>query len=447
MTFFAPVAAASPQQAADAAGPLCAPTLIFAGDSMTADSQMGTPPYGGVTTYTASHVTWLRWLTGRRFYTDPGLVFGTAGFTTAQWIATHMANCVAAVVAARAKGSLPVVVLRLGTNNLTAGNTLAAITADFETILNALHAAGAVTVAYLTMPRGGANVLSATAEKVRHGLNNYLAGKARSNSQRVIPFDPIPYVVDVATGAMLAAKTRDGLHGTAQGYAAEASALAAILVSLAPPTYCGFLDVDDIFDATSNPYGSKLPNGIFAGTGGNKANGVAGTVANSWYASLLKSDGSTAAASLTATGSSVLSAGVTNLPMQQFVMGGTAGSGELLKLYQGGVAISGYAVGDLVEMEVDVEWDAGLTGIAAVLAILNANYAAQSIDGAGGAAYGPLPSAATKITLSTPPIAMTAAVLAGNLNFAIQIVGTPDTSAVAATIRVSQARIRKLPPT
>lgn len=104
-------------------GPLTAPTLISAGDSMTADSQMGSPG-AGVTTYTASFVTWIRWLTGRRLRWDPSLVFATPGFTTGEWIAVHMPGCVAACWAARAQGGASVVVLRLGINDLDSGASL-----------------------------------------------------------------------------------------------------------------------------------------------------------------------------------------------------------------------------------------------------------------------------------------------------------------------------------
>lgn len=253
--------ASPPQLTYDAAGPLTSPALIFAGDSMTADSQMGSPPYGGVTTYTASHASWLRWLTARRFYWDAGQVFATPGFTTTQWIATHMANAVAACRAVRARGAVPIVVLRLGTNDLTTATPLSAITANFETIFSALHSAGAIVVAYLAMPRSGANVLSSGPEKTRLGLNAYLARKALTDVQRVIPFDPAPYMVDASTGAARTGYSRDGLHGTAIGYAAEAAALAPILNTLAPPVYCGQLDADDTFDAVSNPYGNRLVNG------------------------------------------------------------------------------------------------------------------------------------------------------------------------------------------
>lgn len=125
-------------------------------------------------------------------------------------------------------------------------------------------------------------------------------------------------------------------------------------------------------------------------------------------------------------------------------LGGTAGNGEFAQLYQPGFAPTGLAVGDLVEAEMLAEWDAGLAGVSSVGLILNADYAVQSWDGAGGSTYGPLPSGANGLVMSTPPFAMTTATLTGNLNFSIRAYGALNTSAVSATIRFSQVRVRKV---
>ena len=439
------VPAADPGQAYDAAGLLTAPTLIFAGDSMTADSQMGAPG-AGVTTYTASHVTWLRWLTARRYYWDPSLVFATAGYTAADWIAAHQANCVAAVKAARARGAPVVVVLRLGTNDAGSGRSLAAAAADFDTILGALHGAGAITIAYLIAPRTGASALSAASEKVRLGLNAYLARMGAANARKVIPFDPNPFVVDAGTGAARAGYQRDGLHGTSLGYAAEATPLAAVLNSLAPPTWSGQLDADDTFDATSNPYGNKLANGLMAGTGGyNEQGGAAstGTGATGWSFGVWNGGNTGPAVALTAAWSKVASPTTAGLELQQVTLGGTAGSGEFAQIRQS-TPPTGYAAGDVVEAEMVVEWDAGLTNVAAVAMILNANYAVQAFEGASAAAYGPLPGGPMRLIVSTAPFALTSAALGGALNLSIRVQGGSNTGAVAGVVRIGQVRVRKV---
>ena len=438
---------AIPSSAASAAsgqaGPLTAPTLIFAGDSMTADSQMGTPG-AGVTTYTASHVTWIRWLTGRRLRWDPSLVFATPGFTTGQWITIHMPPCVAACQAAKDAGSTPVVVLRLGTNDLSGGASLSALVANFETIFSALNAAGALAIAYLATPRSGANALSAASETTRQGLNGYLASKGRSNAQRVIPYDPNPFVANAAAGGARSGYQRDGLHGTAIGYAAEAQGVAAILNALAPPVFCGQTDPRDVFDAASNPGGNRLANGLLSGSAGYTANGAAGQVASGWYATLQNSANTGAASSLTGLFAKTAHPVVAGLEMQQVTLGGAAGGGEFAQLYQPGFPPTGLSVGDMVEAEMLAEWDAGLAGVSSIGMILNANYAVQSWDGASGAGYGPLPAAATRLTLWTPPFALTQPALGGNLNFSIRAYATSDTAPVAAVIRFSQVRVRKV---
>lgn len=428
---------ATPQSTAARPGPLLtAPVLIFAGDSQTADS------YGAGATYTASHVNWLRTATRHRYAYDPATdLFATAGYTTANWITTYLSPCVSRCQSVSSSGATPVVVVRLGANDVGAGRSVADTTADLDRVVTSLHDAGALTVVYPVHPRSGSSALSTVQETRRQAVNRHIADYGRTPGLGACTVDTLSLVVDASTGAARSGYQRDGLHETGLGAEAAVKPVAALLNALAPDVLRPFLDADDVFDAVENPFGSKLVNGLFAGTTGVRSQGVTGDVAAGWTASLFNGDGTGPATALTAACAKTVGVTIAGLPMQQVTLGGAAGGGESFRLTQS-VPKTGYAAGDRLELGVMLEWDDGLTNVNAAPLLFSAGYPNQLFELAGGAAYGPLPSGARSLAVVTTPLKLASAT--GSLDVRLSVAAQANTSPVSGVLRFSQAWVRKL---
>lgn len=124
-------------------------------------------------------------------------------------------------------------------------------------------------------------------------MNQWRRDYCRENAHRgIIYVDPNKYLTDHASTAgapyagmfitLATDSTIDGTHLTPNGCYAAARAVAEVLAPLVPPTSPFVFSQANLYDATYNPRGNFLTNGLFTGTGGSKGTGVTGTVADGW---------------------------------------------------------------------------------------------------------------------------------------------------------------------
>ena len=417
-------------------------TLIFAGDSLTSNGQSITSR-GDVTSYPASHMSWLRWLTGDTFRSSPSLVFAVEGYGTGDWIAGQQTACLSAVRAVASAGSTPVVILRLGADDLLQSQPAQTVIDNLRAIISALQSAGATVIAFLIGPRAG---YTDAQKQTRAAVNSYLGG--RNGTPGLLVFDPNAYTADPATGLPKQGYLRDDLHGTAVGYHAEAAPLAAMLTAsgsqgpgvrtnavLYPP------------DEGETP-GNAVVNGRLAGVGGQVGGGAAqtsGVAADGWLFGVVAPSDATSDSPLTTVWSKAASP-VTGEAMQQVRLSGAPTGVEYAQLRQD-QPIQGFAAGDLVRGRMTVEWDEGLGNVLSVAMIVNAEYAAQSFEGPSTPSFGPLPSDATRLVMLTAPFRMPAAALPGTFHVSLMASAFGSGLPVSGAVRFGDVRVVRVDPT
>ena len=166
---------------------------------------------------------WLAWAT---LYSD-GKIFhagvsATAGYTTAQILATHVP------VAIAAKPSFCVVLG--GTNDMLQAIPLATTAANLTAIYNALLGAGVTPVLATIPPRNnpiGNNLLSISQ------INAWITRYAQNNNLPLVDFHGV--LVDPATGQYLSTLFLDDYHPNAAGAKVMGAALQTALSSYLPP--------------------------------------------------------------------------------------------------------------------------------------------------------------------------------------------------------------------
>ena len=431
-----------------AAGPLIAPTLIFAGDSEWADGWQGS---GDGTTYVGRTLYWILQKMRRRYICDLNEhLFATDGYTTSQWISTYLASCVAACQAAVAAGSVPVVLIKLGTNNVASGGSsppsFATIQADFETIFNALYAAGAVSCPILILPRASPSALSTNGEILRNGVNGYLAAQ-RWSKRRIIPIDTIKVMTN-GDGTPLSGYLVDGLHPTPLGGSVEQGPIVSVLTALSPlDVIPDFITTTDAYNATYGLYGNRIVNGSLTGTTGTKSNSQAtGSPPTSWAAGAFTTAsfghaGGSAGTHITGAFSSVTSSlDVPNEPMTQISLGGTASS-EFIGIQQ---TVNGnLSAGDVVQFGMDIEWDSGLTNVSTIGAYLDFWYQGSLQEGLSLDGVSPWPgTSAGRMQIISNQLTVPSGY--GNQNIVVSLFAQGSTNGPpSGNVRFGQAWVRK----
>lgn len=424
------------------AGPSIAPVAnrpvgCFFGDSQIADG-VG-PGSGQVNYYTFSVAAWIRYQTGQRLYTNQGQFFATSGLTTDTWITNWQAQAVAA--------GCSVAIGRLGTNDISSGTAVATIQNNILSIIRAFNAGNTRVFWYTINPRDGSNVLSTANERHRLQLNAWLRTLNYRTDLNVTVVDPIPLIVDASTGIGKTGMLRDGLHETPLGAMTDALPVSTILNQVYPPIGQPFIDVDDTYNATDNTTGSVFTNGLMAGSVALSGNAVSGNGPTGWTIQNRNSANSGNAASLTAAGSLVADSAITGLQNFQIALGGTAGSGEFVRISQN-FTTAAFAVGDTIQAGVTIEWDAGLTNVN-TLRICVTHFGGSfnsACDGSGLTGFVFPGATAGSVTLMTPPMTLAAGYVAGTtaINPYVDIYAMNNTSAVSGNVRIKLAWLRKV---
>lgn len=379
------------------------------------------------------YATWLRQLTRQKINLPSTNLFATSGYTTAQIITTHLPGAIAA--------NLDVCVVHCASNDVVnTGIALATIKSNLNTIFQALLENGTAIVAIPPMPRVS---LSATIRKRMDNINRWINEYARSHSGvRVLDMNPIFTDAthasgDPISGVLLA----DGIHPCVNGAYLIARELAPIVMSLIQPNEMRITSTTDVYDATHNPLGSLITNGLLNGTGGTAGTGTTGTVADSWQ--IIRASGS-GEGTASAAGSKVSRTDGDSGAWQQIVVTGTPTEYYNFGLEPTSAITTNFATGDTLYMEAEFEIDPGATGLMAVSAYLARNsFTYIGIDGyPNNVSTGTYNSTDfIRGVLRTEPMLLPS----GVTSFSPRLVlGLQDDTACSFTVRFGRISLRKV---
>jgi hypothetical protein len=383
---------------------------------------------------------------GRVIHNPTADLFAQNSVTTAQWISAKLASCVARCL----QVSQPIVLMHLATNDPRTSVAIGTTKANIQTIVAALNAAGARVLWLLEHPCSGGFAFGGSNNQVKNQLNAWLIDLANSGTYKLMTVNYLDEFLDASTGLVISGYQRDGLHDAQIGAEVKANAVERALNVLVPKSVMmPFIDSTDVFDSSANPMGNKLTNGLLAGTGGTVTSPATGTSPTSWTLAVRNAANSGAGSTLTAAGANVSHASglggiddyaITGLTGLKVTLGGTAGSGEFVRLTQS-PSVTNYSAGDVIRMRAWVNWT-GVSNIASIYLNTVVNSPTVTIiDGIQGSSGGNVPAAGTRMfeVYVTLPASLT-----GTFVFELRIVAATNTSAVAGEVTWWRPEIRKL---
>lgn len=173
-----------------------------------------------------------------------------------------------------------------GTNDFVANESGSAAWGRLSQVLGRIREAGMQAIVIMDLPRTGDVTWTTARRQNSLWFNQLVRQNAFSLGAWVV--DPSRYISDPAsaTGDPLANYMYDGIHPATTGAYYAGKDLCDMILSRLPVPYLpGLTNRADVYNATNNPLGSALSNGLFTGTGGTNttAGGTAsGTVADGW---------------------------------------------------------------------------------------------------------------------------------------------------------------------
>lgn len=398
------------------------------GDSISADAKSLTS--SGALWNPWGFLTWMRRAMGRRVDLTLNRVYAVGGKTVAEMRSEQLPSALA--------DDLDLCIVHGGRNGIsgTAG-VKEAIVADLEAIYDALRENGTFVVAIpIRTVKSGAGWTTDTF-KAASWVNKWIRDYCRTH-RGTLCIDVNPIYMDFATGYAKAAYLRDNTHDSQASAKVMGEYLASILNPLMPDVALGFSQINDVYDASTNPTGNLLANGLLAGTTGTELNGATGDSPNSWG---WMRDAN--AGSVTVVGSKEAHASFTGLEWAAGVHGGTGTNGMALRQ----AITTNFAPGDVVYSECEVAYDVVSTDIATIYSRLYATVsgvaAFDSWDGyLSTVSNGLMPTGAGTAYLRTDPF-----VIPADVNALQFFAGTKNDSSGAApnaTLKVLTAAVRKV---
>ena len=331
-----------------------APLIAFAGDSITAMAPYSTA--GVIANHPYAPSSWLIPMLGQRARTDHSLSFGVAGDTTTMLLARigEIAACPADIVC-----------VLIGTNDVNgavSAATLATYKANMLALVDRLLNAGKLVIVTPPLPR---NVAAAANRRLLHAMREWTLRLQWSGRRNLRVADAALKYGDPLSGtyAPRTGHDYDGLHPQSRGAYEIATALYRVLDRLLPPVPQGLASADDLHDATYNPGGNLLSNGILDGTGGSITGSQGLTTTGSQMAtgwSLFFNapySGATALSGLTALASKNTTE--EGLPEQVLTVSGsyTGDVDSFFGMTQAVGALSRFSAGDTIEGMGEIELD------------------------------------------------------------------------------------------
>lgn len=375
-------------------------------------------------------VYWLELMGGGRFRCNVENNFGVGGDSTQLAL-----DRIGAVLA----DPSPVVIVRLGTNDI--GGALPAITpiANLTTIVRTLRAGGKIVVLVNEQPRNF-NMTAYTRQQL-FKLRRWISSQ-HNPAAGVYVADPYSRLVDRldANGAPVSAYFSDTLHENATGARLVAESIYDVMQRLYPVNDPLSYNNNDVFDAVENPQGNLILNGQMAGTTGTAGTGITNSagIADSWSVSR-----GSAAAPWTITPTKFVDP-VDGFPWQQIAVSGTATSSNPACSIAQNLVLSNLVAGADYEAMAEIAVDAGAQNIRSVEVRLAATRADASLPFfAGGVAKDVMviPAQAYRGFSRSPA----ARALAGDTAFQASIaIRGNNLAAVAATVRVRNFSVRRI---
>lgn len=381
----------------------------------------------------------VRRLLGSKVDMPGALNFAVSGATLDGQGATN--NIITQQLPLLAAGACDVSLVNIGINSV-ANMTLAAMLAAYQTIIDTLKPKCSRIVLSCIRMRGSAFPLTGNDLLRANAVNTWLKAKAKAD-KLVIVYDPNPVLVDYTTGLFKTALTFDGTHHTILGARTEGADFAAFLSSTFNLTdrNTKLTSIGDVYDATHNPGGNMLANGMMAtATGGTApSNGATGTTPLGFR--LYRSS---AGATYSLAGVGGFDAAESTLPVYTITIGGTG---------DGGIAIfdaypdvtSQLNVGDLIyaEAEVELTLSAGFRGYSLGCSLETAAFAVltSSSDGNVVTSYTLPALTAQKEKLKTEPFVVTAGFKYIKVSLNVTV---PASGSVTGTVIVKQIQFRKV---
>lgn len=300
-----------------------------------------------------------RQLSGQRFDFPASRVWATGGLTSQQIIDTWLPTA----VAAGTSGDCQLCFVLAGTNDLPDDAITAAMTiANLNTIIDALRAVGVIVVLQPLPPRD--NNMTATRYKKRAEINRWIALRAFDPRGIIVP-NGIYGVQDAtsANGGFLTNRSYDTLHFTVAGAGIWGQANADAVAALLPPAFNSFNNVADTYNATTNPTGSLMDNGMMNGTGGAAtATGSSGVFADNWR--IQDSTSPASIGTLAFVGSKTARTDGANDNRQTITVSGTPTADYTVQFAMGTPALSsGFSTGDTFVMRAEITIESGATGV------------------------------------------------------------------------------------
>ena len=322
------------------------PSICFTGDSNT---QFAINNSGLIQSNTnGTRVNWLRWYLGNRFYYDQSLNFGLSSQTSAYWLASEVPAAIAA--------GCDIVDVHIGINDVGTGTpTLAQTIANVKAGIAQLNQAG-IAVILASLPPY--STLTAARQQQSAELNRqfWLLSLDKGRNVRFLNLNPV--WTDFSTGGALpGTQYSDNLHIAPVGGLAAAKAEAILLDPLLPAAADMYqANANETYDATLNPTGNILANGLMAGTGGTisftSGGPATGQVATSWVGGF----NGTVATTLTIALSKGANAVNSTIPAQVLTLSGTA-DGQAGKIDQNVALLpAGIVAGDRLYGQCRLSW-------------------------------------------------------------------------------------------
>lgn len=373
--------------------------------------------------------TWLRRYLGHRIDLPSSRVFGAGGATIAQLRDTYLPLALAS--------DCDIVIVHAGLNSL--GVDVPTMIEQMQSIYTAFLKKGIAVVAIPIRVCGVSQPVEGDALKRMLRFNRWITEFANAN-RGVVVCDVNPLYLDFATGNAKSGMLRDDVHDSVLGAMTMGRAVADTLAALLPPSDQSFMHLGDVWDATINPTGNLLTNGLMSGTTGTEQNGATGNTPTGWTSAI---SGST---TVTMAMSEEADATYTNLKHSRMTIGGTADS-KLVNLLQSRTLVDfNLSPLDYVEMcaEVDYDFDTNnFNSIYCAAVVYNSvpTIISTAYDGYYESAHGNMPIGTGSLVLKSPVFQLPATASIVTFSFGVY----PGSSGtLTGTVDWKRAYVRKV---
>lgn len=334
---------------------------------------------------------WIAARTGRRVHIPQDANFAEAGYTT-----TDVLDNIQPAVDYNAG----VYYVAVGTNGSAGGvYNYDLMISELGQIYDALLPLGAIVVAQTILPR---NIATAATRNTLQRVNLWIKSQDQVRHRNFHVVDPVVNMVNPLSATWQAKTTPsvytyDDTHPKTQAAFVVASPGVALINTLIPPVAPALASVADVYDATSNPGGNLLANGILDGTGGTTSGGggSGGTITATGVATGVIAQHAINGGNFTGlTSTWTKDTMADGRPAQRVVVSGSytgvgsaidVGSQIALRIDKTS-SFEDYGVGDVFRLEADVEVAAGTEGIASLECQLTFTIGGQNYiigDGSG----------------------------------------------------------------